>query len=400
MSRDATGSTETVGSAGTTEGASAETGAESTADATGGGLRDRLSPTALPLRHQLGLLGLVVLALLPLGLEPIAMLTMVSAFYFGMFAMSWDAVSGYTGQISFGHGLFFAVGGYTSALLNLEFGLSPILTIPVGVVLAALAGVLIGVPALRLRGPYLSLVTLVAPLILLQVFIVYSGVFGGELGLSSPDDLVGGLDPTGILLNYYLAFGLFVAILALLYAVTRSDVGAVLTAIREDEDAVSAAGLNPAKFKIFAFVLSAAIGGLAGAVFVHTPRGNPTPSQLFSVTVNIEVIIAAVLGGMGTIVGAALGGLFLVLFRDFLSNQSVVIPLLDVPVSEVDFLLFAIITLLLLFFLPEGLLRWSIHRGSSVLSRVRSEEVATDGGEPAARADDPPQKPPQDGEKS
>lgn len=372
----------------------------STADVTDGtGLRERLSPTSLSLRHQLGLVGLVGLAVLPLGLEPIAMLTMVSAFYFAMFAMSWDAVSGYTGQISFGHGLFFAVGGYTSALLNLELGLSPVLTIPVGVVLAALAGVLIGVPALRLRGPYLSLITLVAPLILLQIFIVYSGVFGGELGLSSPADLVGGLDPTGILLNYYLAFGLFVVILALLLAVTRSDVGAVLTAIREDEDAVAAAGLNPAKFKTFAFVLSAAIGGLAGAVFVHTPRGNPTPSQLFSVTVNIEIIIAAILGGMGTIVGAALGGMFLVLFRDFLSNQSVVIPGLGVPVSEIDFLLFAVITLVLLFVLPEGFLRWTLHRGSGLLSRVRGETVATDGGEPTER-DEPDRTSTRDGEQS
>ena len=116
------------------------------------------------------------------------------AFYFGMFAMSWDTVSGYTGEISFGHALFFAVGGYTSTLLNLGYGISPALSIPAGVVLAAVAGVLIGVPALRVRGPYLSLITLVAPLILLQVFVIFGNIFGGELGLSAPTGLVDAAD--------------------------------------------------------------------------------------------------------------------------------------------------------------------------------------------------------------
>jgi len=339
-------------------------------------LLELVNPLKLSLRHQLGVLGLVALGLLPLGVEPITVLKLTGALYFAMFAMSWDAVSGYTGQISFGQGIFFAAGGYTSALLNTTYGLDPLVTIAAGVVVAAIAGVVIGVPALRLKGPYLSLVTLVAPLILLQVFIIESDTFGGELGLPSPDSVLG-FDPTA---NYYLAYGLFVAILVVLLAVTRSDAGAVFTAIREDEDAVAAVGLNPAKFKTFAFVLSAAVGGLAGGFFVHSPVGNPSPSQLFTLTVNIEVIIAAILGGMGTIVGAALGGLFLVLFRDFLANQDVVIPLLGVPISDVDFLLFSLVALVLLFVFPGGLLRWGIGAGRRVLARLSGGAVATDGG--------------------
>jgi branched-chain amino acid transport system permease protein len=326
--------------------------------------RDLLDPSSLALRHRLGIAGLLGLGVLPFGVEPLTVLKLTGALYFAMFAMSWDAVSGYTGQISFGHGLFFGVGGYASALLNLEWGVDPALAVLGGTVAAAIAGVVIGVPALRLEGPYLSLVTLIAPLILLRMFIVFSGTFGGELGLSSPENLLTFESfETAITANYYLAFGLFTFVLLLLLAVTRSDAGSVFTAVREDENAVASVGLNPARFKIFAFVLSAAVGGLAGAAFVHTPVGNPQPSQLIVLTVSIEVIVASVLGGMGTIVGAAVGGLFYFLLRDYLGQITWTVPVLDVPLSELDLFLFALVTLALLFFLPRGIVPWAVRSG-------------------------------------
>ncbi|MFC4551191.1 MULTISPECIES: branched-chain amino acid ABC transporter permease [Halorussus] len=347
--------------------------------------RDLLDPTSLALRHKLGLLGLVAIGLLPLGVGPLMALKLTGALYFAVFAMSWDAVSGYTGQISFGHALFFAVGGYSSALLNLGWGVPPAAAILAGTVLAAVAGIVVGVPALRLEGPYLSLITLVAPLILLQIFIVFSDIFGGELGLSSPEALLTFESfETAITANYYLAFGLFVFVLVLLLAVTRSDAGAVFTAIREDEDAVAAAGLNPAKFKIFAFVLSAAVGGLAGAMFVHTPSvGSPQPSQLLVLTVSIEVIIAAVLGGMGTIVGPAVGGLVFYMLRDYLGGLTWTVPVVGVPVSELDLLLFSLVTLALLFFLPGGVVRWAIRNGRRAMRRGEpgADRAVPDGGE-------------------
>ncbi|MFC6836077.1 branched-chain amino acid ABC transporter permease [Halomarina ordinaria] len=379
-------------------------------DTVSGGLFERLESSGLSLRYVLGLLGLVFMAVLPLlsefelgigipgvfvfAVDNLLLLKLTGALYFGMFAMSWDVVSGYTGQISFGHGVFFAVGGYTSALLNIEFGIAPALAVPVGVVLAAVTGLVIGVPALRLRGPYLSLVTLVAPLILLNVFIWQSGTFGGERGLLGEDYFLG-LGSDAALEVYYIALVLFTLIFALLFAVTRSDAGRVFTAIREDEDAVAAAGLNPAKFKTFAFVLSAAVGGLAGAMFVHSPVGGARPSELMSVIVNVEVIIAAILGGMGTIVGAAIGGVFLILLQDGLSNlgDALTIPIPGtetgvvltppIPFSQMDFLLFAVITLVLLLVLPGGIVRAGIRGGRRVLRRVRSDRedpVATDGG--------------------
>ncbi|NHN47846.1 branched-chain amino acid ABC transporter permease [Halostella sp. JP-L12] len=348
----------------------------------GEGIAGLLDPRTLPLRYHVGIVGLVALALIPFGVPEITMLKITGALYLGMFAMSWDAVSGYTGEISFGHALFFTIGGYSSALLNLEMGVDPLLSIPIGMVLAAVAGVLIGVPALRLHGPYLSLITLIAPLILMQIFILYSDVFGGEIGLPRPDPLVTADEYLLVVVaNYYVALALFVFILAVLLAVTRSNAGAVFTAIREDPDAVSASGINPAKFKIFAFVLSGAIGGLAGATFVHTPVGGPQPSQLLNLVVSIEVIIASILGGMGTIVGAAIGGMFFFLFSDYLDGIEATIPFTDLAVGDASFLVFAVVTLVILYFAPGGMLRWALFGGRKVRERLGGDEVAADGGE-------------------
>ncbi len=367
-------------------------------------LRERLNPREMPFRHRLG-----VVAFLGLGAIPFVVLgggigsstqlfTLMTAMYIAMFAMSWDAVSGYTGEISFGHAMFFAAGGYTSGILNLELGLSPYIAIPFGVVVAAVLGLLIGIPALRLHGPYLSLITLVVPLVMLQVFVIRSDIFGGEIGLSNPDNLFEGesvevasaalgLSPfeAQLFLNFYATFLLFAFILGLLLLVTRSDAGQVFTAIREDINAVESVGINPAKFKIFAFVLSGAVGGLAGAVFVHTMVGQPQPSQLLDLVVSIEVIVATIIGGMGTITGAAIGGLFFYLAIEYLSGIDTVVPVLDHTVGGMDFLIFTVIALLLLFYVPEGMLRWGIIKGRKLQNRVRKQRgkaPLTDGGIP------------------
>ncbi|WP_435361850.1 branched-chain amino acid ABC transporter permease [Haloarchaeobius sp. DFWS5] len=346
-------------------------------------VRHVLDPRNWSIRHRLGIVGLFALALLPFQLSTLDLLKATGALYLAVFVMSWDFVSGYTGQMSFGHTFFFAIGGYTSALLNLGHGVDPLLSIPAGVALAALSGFIIGAPALRLQGPYLALITLTAPLILLRIFVMFSDIFGGDKGLPSPatlvefDDFVQTVDA-----NYYLAFAVFLFVLGVTYAITRSDHGTVFTAIREDQEAVAASGINPAKFKIFAFVTSAALGGLGGAVFVHTPVGNASPSQLLDLAVMIEILIAAIFGGLGTIVGPAIGGLFLYTLRDWIGQQEWMVPVLDMPVTRLDLLLFYTLTLFFLFFLPSGLVPWSIDRGRQVIGRFGGNRpnVAADGG--------------------
>ena len=128
----------------------------------------------IPTRYLLGGVSFLGLLAAPLPLTAFQLSALIFPVYLMIFAMSWDIVSGYTGQISLGHTVFFGLGGYTSTVLNLQHTVTPLLSIPAGVVIAALGGLLIGYPALRIRGPYLSLVTLIAPIILLRLVILFN----------------------------------------------------------------------------------------------------------------------------------------------------------------------------------------------------------------------------------
>ena len=359
-----------------------------------------LNPQRLELIQQLGLFAVLALFVLPVVVPTIWAINLAGALFFATWVMSWDFASGYTGEISFGHALFFGVGGYTSGMLNLHHGVDPWIAAPVGALAAGAAGLLIGFPSLRVKGPYFSLITLVAPLIVISVFRFFPDLTGGELGLisvGSVDSLSGigpipapGFDPYA---GYYLALAVFLLSAALFLAITRADAGVVFTAIRADEVALAATGKNPAKFKLFAFVVSGLVGGFAGAMYGHS-IGGFTPDELLGLVVSIEVIIAAILGGMGTITGAAVGGIAFHLLRIVLRNAGavaipftgieveLVIPFVGVALGDISFLLFGLITLAFLFFLPEGI----VPRAAMALRRRRSpadDEPVPDGGNTA-----------------
>lgn len=139
---------------------------------------------ALPGRTA-ALLFVLFLLLFPLlSQDPYLLRVLTLTALFALYAASWDLLSGYTGQVSLGHAFFFGLAGYASAILGRELGLSPALTIPLGALLATLAGVLVGLPSLRLRGPYLSLVTLAFPILTTGLIFLFPRFTGGELGLS------------------------------------------------------------------------------------------------------------------------------------------------------------------------------------------------------------------------
>jgi len=342
---------------------------------------DRLKQ--VPIRYWLGFLAFVGLAVLPTQIGTLDVLTMSAAFFFVCFVISWDFVSGYTGMVSFGHTLFFALGGYSTAILNLNYGVDPVLGIVVGIAIAALAGLLIGLPALRIEGHYLALFTLLPPLILLRLFQLFREQTGGSRGLPDPANIVELDSFTATAeVNYYVAFGLFLFIFLLTFVITRSDTGRILTAIKESEDAVSSAGINPDTFKLYTFTLSAALGGLAGAVFVHTPAGSPSPTQLLGLVVMIEVLIASIFGGFGTITGATFGGFFFFWVTNWFEGLDYTVPVLDVPVTRVDEVLFFLMMLALLMYLREGILPWATRNGRRVVQYANGgdPQAVTDGG--------------------
>jgi branched-chain amino acid transport system permease protein len=327
---------------------------------------------------------LIALGLAPFALGTVWIMKVTAAFYLGVFAMTWDFTSGYTGQISFGHTLFFATGGYTSALLIMGHSLHPALSLALAVLAAMIAGLAVGYPALRLRGPYLSLLTMLAPLILLRLFIIYSDIFGGNVGLIGTPDYFS--DP---ITNFYIAYVFFVLVLVAFYVITRSDVGDVFTAIKEDEDVVRSVGLNVAKFKIFSFVFSAMVGGLAGALFVHSLVGSTTPNQLLTLSLNIDLIVAAIIGGMGTITGAAFGGFAFYLIRDYLGGVDATVPLIDVPFHSLNSIILYLLAVIILFYLPDGVVPWLLDSGRTLGAKYGiGRPKASDGGRPKEEVDE------------
>lgn len=312
--------------------------------------------------------GLAVLPSLDvLTLERYSLL--IAGCFFAMYAMSWDLLGGYAGQVVLGQALFIGAAAYTSGLLSLEFGWTPLATIPLGTLAAVGVGALIGAPAVRLRGPYLALVTLIALIAASKLVRIFSDLTGGSSGLIfTPDNFYPPLG-YGVPLDevyrtsYYYTLGLLAFIGVGLLSIVRSRWGLILTAIREDETAVESAGINPAKFKIAAFMVSAAAAGLAGAAYVHLPTlagVQPGGAQgVLSLNLSLLIIVACVVGGLGSIVGPAIGAFLLVVGREYLSGLPADISFLA-PLAQQGqgwiTLIFLVFLVVLVQVAPRGLL--------------------------------------------
>lgn len=284
--------------------------------------------------------------------------TLALACVWAIFAMGWDIQSGYTGYISFGHSVLSGAAGYTTALLlaHVSPELSLLITAPLSVLAAIVIGLLIALPSLRLEGPYFSLITFVAVLLFYRVIIAY-GPLGGETGIQAPN--VWTWDPFW---RYYLMLVPMLLVALGLTLLARSNLGLILVAIRENEPAVSAAGINPTKFKIWSFVLSSIPMGIGGVLLVGF-TGNVDPNTFVIVDNSIEMIAMAVLGGMSSILGP-LGGAFLF---EILNHE--ILGLFVASTSMRYFVLFMIVVLVLVF-ARDGLFRRLWHR----LGDVRGDE--------------------------
>jgi branched-chain amino acid transport system permease protein len=280
---------------------------------------------------------------------------------FAIFAASWDLLAGYTGQVNFGHALFFGAGAYTSALLSLRFGLSPWITVWAGAAVATLFGFLVGYLCLRLRGSYLSLATLAFPLIALGLLFAFPGFSGGELGISGLRRLAA--TPEG---NYYIAAVAMLVVVFGLWLLADSKFGLVLHAIRDDEVAARASGINTPRYKMAVFGISAAAAGLAGALFAHYLRV-AGPSSL-EVALSFQVVIWGIFGGVATIYGPVVAVFLLYPLTEWLGSFK--------AIGELRLLIFAVIVLLVLLFMPRGLAPWVRDKVETNCPRCKQRNTA------------------------
>ena len=210
-------------------------------------------------------LASVVALLVPFGTNDYLLHVTIIAVYYAILASSWALLAGYAGQFSFAHMAFAALGGYTSALLVTKTGVPIPVGMLAGFLVTAIAGGLIGFLCLRLGGPYLALFTLAFAVIFQLILIAEYQFTRGSLGLEVPALFGGRAGPT----YYYFALGLLAACLLAMNLLVRSRLGLFLRAIREDQEAAEACGVDTARCRIIAFTLTSAIAGLAGAFYGH-----------------------------------------------------------------------------------------------------------------------------------
>jgi len=263
---------------------------------------------------------------------------------FILFSSAWNFLT-YTGQGSLGHAAFFGIGGYISTLVAAGSGLSPYLTIFAGGGAAALVGLFIGVICVRLKEWFLAMVTF-GFAIIIQVLVVsqFASVTGGWDGISAPP-LIPSSVPNYLMYEYYSILLIVVLVILLFRYILNTRIGLAFSAIRENELEARAAGIDPVRYKLFAFMISAFFAGVAGALEIHY-LGYITP-EIFGIDISFWPIIYSISGGLGTLAGPIIGVVVITLLWDGLQTLGL---------TYARFIIIGILLILIIIFLPKGLI--------------------------------------------
>jgi branched-chain amino acid transport system permease protein len=251
-----------------------------------------------------------------------------------------NVLTGYTGQISIGHGAFMAIGGYTTAIMSNDHHTNLIATLPLAFAITFGCGVLLGLPALRLSGVYLALATFALAVSVPQLPLKFSTFTGGSNGISTS---------TSVSNSWLYGVSWSTAAIAFLFTwlVLRGRIGRAFRAIRDSEVAATSSGVTLAIYKTLAFGVSAALAGVAGSLFVLATNGFAQPNE-FSVTLSLKILVGAAVAGLGSLWGVLVGAAFIALLPTFSASA----PLIgSAHGQDVVFGLFVILVMLLL---PTG----------------------------------------------
>ena len=313
----------------------------------------------LPSRIIVALFFIVLLGMPLVSQNPYLIRVIILTSIFAILAASWDLLSGFTGQMNFGHALFFGVGAYASAMLNVHLQIPPWVSVPLGAVAAVLTGLLVGIPCLRLKHTYLALTTMAFPIILMGIVFALPDLTGGELGISGLQRI-----SSSLVGNYYIYIVTMLVLCTIMWKITDSHTGIIFHAIREDELAVKSSGINTTRYKLMAFCLSGFFAGIAGGLYAHYMR-IAGPSTL-EVSMSFTVVIWAVFGGIATIYGP-------------IAAVFILFPLLEFVRfwPEYRMLIFAVVVLLILLYMPEGLIPWVRDKIEKECPRCKIRNVAT-----------------------
>jgi branched-chain amino acid transport system permease protein len=310
----------------------------------------------------------VVIALLPFTLSGYNQVLAAKVALYFVAILGLDILTGYTGQISIGHGAFMAIGGYTTAIMSHDHHTSLIATLPLSFAITFGCGVVVGLPASRLSGVYLALATLALAVSVPQLAIKFSHFTGARNGIS--------VDGTvGYLWLYGVSWSCAAILFVLAWLVLRGRTGRAFRAVRDSEVAAASSGVSIVLYKTLGFGISAAFAGVAGSLFVLATNGYAQPDE-FSIFLSLNVLIGAAVAGLGSLWGVLAGAAFVAL----LPNISQSAPLIG-SIHGQD-VAFGVVVILVMLLLPTGF--------AGLLQRIA---VALSAGGRLRRVETPPPAP-------
>ncbi len=276
---------------------------------------------------------------------------MVMAGIYVILVLGLNLLMGYAGQISLGHAAFYGIGAYSSALMTTKYGLSPWLAFLSAIAITCAFAFFIGLPTLRLKGPYLAMATLGIGIIFNKVMVAWDSFTGGPDGIYSiPVLSIGSIAIDTDVKQYYLVWLMAVLIFTLSYNIVNSGIGRALKAINSNETAAGVLGINAARYKLRIFFLSAAFASIAGSLYTHCRLFiNP---QIFSFMLSIKLVTMVVIGGMANVWGGVIGALILTSLPEFLSIISE--QWRNINTTELEIIIYGLTLVLVMIFAPEG----------------------------------------------
>ncbi len=301
-----------------------------------------MEPAKLVRLNVLFLVGVVVILLvLPNFVDNYIRYVMTRLFVYVLVALGLNLLTGYTGQVSLGHAAFFAIGAYTAAALAESWRWPSALCVIAAAAFTAIVGYLLGLPCLRLTGLYLAMATLGFTLIVQEMLLQLAVITHGSEGMKVRPATILGITFDSDYRKYYLLLGVTILMLVFARNLVRGRTGRAFLAIRENERAAEAMGLNLAQYKTIAFAISALYTGLAGALSAFIV-GFLDPQE-FSFFLSIQFITIIILGGLASLLGSVLGAAFLIILPELLAG-------LDVWQA----LVYGVIMVLTIIFMPFG----------------------------------------------
>jgi branched-chain amino acid transport system permease protein len=297
--------------------------------------------------------GLIVgLLVMPWVLPPFYLGELTYLFILAIASLGLMVLVGFTGLISLGHAAFLAIGAYAHAWAMTQ-GLPFVPSIVLASALAGLVGLAIGLPVIRVSGLYLAMVTLAFSIVIEHVIGGWTSVTGGYSGLPVPPPVVLALDLGAHVPFYFLCLTILAAVLLGLHNLLSERIGRALIAVRDSEAAASSLGIWTSGYKVLAFVISAFVSGLAGALMAHkvqylTPEG-------FGLALSLELMLMVVIGGLGSLRGAVLGAILIGLLPTAISKLKPLLPTAFSAQFGLESFLFGLILALFVLFEPGGL---------------------------------------------